>query len=321
MARSASGTGSGVLQGSRTSSRPCGGRRRISSPLSASSSAGRPASIQCSSRPIASTSRWAASRCAGRSSTSTAGARRGLLGRRQRHLQAHQLHAALIAEQQHEGLQVAVRHAAVVGEGQAAQHLRAQRGRLLRTEGTASQTLGQRLGRARVVQHVGPVFAHTDLTRLGQVRVLQTRRASHRLLPALQGRGIGGLHAGQQQQAFALVASRTRWSRTRQAMQRWLLPTRASSSKRPRRRASAAPAAAAWAGGEVSGMVTCKTGQGPLRLERPTRAGDGRNCAAILPLFGADGYAPRGADPPASVVSKSLVLRRRAAAGFGDPSP
>jgi thioredoxin 1 len=39
-------------------------------------------------------------------------------------------------------------------------------------------------------------------------------------------------------------------------------------------------------------------------LERLTRHGDGQNCAAILPLFGAMATC-RGADPPESLVSKS----------------
>lgn len=89
---------------------------------------------------------------------------------------------------------------AIVGEGQTAQGLRTQRCGLVRRQRRAAQPLSQRLGRAQVVQHIGPVLAARDLARQRQIRMREPRHPAHRLVPAPHGDGIARLFTRQQQQ-------------------------------------------------------------------------------------------------------------------------
>ena len=111
----------------------------------------------------------------------------------------------MFAEQQHEGLQVAMGHAAVMGECQAAQGIDEKGRGLLGTENLRLQPFGQRVGAFGVVKHEGPVFAYADFHCLGQVRMLQPGGTTNGPVPAPQCLGIGRLYARQQQQTFTPV--------------------------------------------------------------------------------------------------------------------
>ena len=219
--------------------------RNASSPMSGSSSAGCPASAQCSIRPMASTSSRAASRSACSCSAST------LVRLRDPGLQRVLAHAGCAAS-------ATSKPSSCTPPCSPSSTMNGCRSRWAtppswakakpRRASTNSvdtscaprpwrlQPLCQRVGAFGVVEHEGPVFAHADLQRFGQVRMPAACAARRTACPSAAGlRPPGGCARGSSSSPSRPFDA-LRVSITRQAMLRWLLPASDSSLKWPRRR-------------------------------------------------------------------------------------
>ncbi len=162
--------------------------------------------------------------------------------RRQRHLEAHQLHAALFAKQHHAGLQIAMRHAAVVSERQATQDVD-------KIAPPFPESPGPRAAVAR------PACRHPWRCKARRASVRHARspntparfgcfnREARRTASCQRCRDSASTGCAR---GNSIRPSRPlfglRRSSTRQAMLRWLLPTSDSSLKWPSRRPGGASA-------------------------------------------------------------------------------
>jgi hypothetical protein len=201
IARSGSAIGCGVVQGRRTNSRPRGAIRSITaatSPLVERRTAGEQA-MQDDAAGEHITLGGGALRAQGcgldRHCRAVSAARRG--GNRVMRLgsgdsESHHARLAPLVDQDVLQLQVEVGDAGVVAEGEAAQDARDPRGRVLdRRRRMLREPLVEGHAGAAIDGDVRPVIVDAALCHLGDVGMIQPRRAPRREKPVADARGTG----------------------------------------------------------------------------------------------------------------------------------
>ena len=169
--------------------------------MSLLSSAGSPASRRCRTTPQASTSRSAAARCArkvggldrrGRCRRGCAPRRRALVRVGRGGGERHHARLAALVDEDVVQLQVEVGDAGVVAEGEAAQHARDPAGRVVgRRRRMLREPLVERHAGAAVDGDVRPVLVDAALGDLGEVGMIEPRRAPRRQKPVADARRAG----------------------------------------------------------------------------------------------------------------------------------